>query len=57
MAREMHEKKLQQELERQKEEDEQKRKTRKTKQAPGKEETSLKKPQTSSRQVPLLTGS
>ncbi|XP_032984537.1 hydrocephalus-inducing protein homolog [Rhinolophus ferrumequinum] len=55
LAKEMHEKKLQQELERQKEEDEQKRKTRKTKQAPGKEEPSLKKPQTSGRQITTLS--
>lgn len=50
----MHEKKLQQELERQKEEDEQKKKMRKTKQVPPKEEPVLKKPQPS-RQVATLT--
>ncbi|KAM5208569.1 hydrocephalus-inducing protein homolog isoform 3-T4 [Hipposideros larvatus] len=55
LAKELHEKKLQQELERQKEEDEQKRKTRKAKQGPVKEETSLKKPQTSSRQISTLS--
>lgn len=55
MAKEMYEKKLQQELERQKEEDEQKRKIRKTKQGPIKEEPGLKKPQTSNRQVASLT--
>lgn len=46
----MQEKKLQQELERQKEEDEQKKKIRKPKQGPGKEEPALKKSQLS-RQV------
>ncbi|KAM5296381.1 hydrocephalus-inducing protein homolog isoform 1-T2 [Glossophaga mutica] len=51
LAREMQEKKLQQELERQKEEDEQKKKFRKPKQGPAKEDSPLKKSQTSSRQT------
>lgn len=51
MAKEMHEKRLQQELERQKEEDEQKRKIRKPKQGPVKEELPTKKSQTANRQV------
>lgn len=50
----MHEKKLQQELERQKEEDEQKKKTRKTKQVAAKDEPPLKKSQPS-RQVAALS--
>ena len=55
MAREMQEKKLQQELERQKEEDEQKKKFRKPKQGPAKEDAPLKKSQTASRQVATFT--
>ncbi|KAM9191706.1 LOW QUALITY PROTEIN: hydrocephalus-inducing protein homolog [Dugong dugon] len=51
LAREMQEKRLQQELERQREEDELKRKIKKPKQGPIKEESPLKKPQATSRQV------
>lgn len=47
----MHEKKLQQELERQKEEDELKRKVKRPKQGPVKEEPLTKKSQTVNRQV------
>ena len=50
----MQEKKLQQELERQKEEDELKRKNKKPKQGPVKEEPSTKKTQILSRQVATL---
>lgn len=52
----MQEKKLQQELERQKEEDELKRKNKKPKQGPVKEEPSTKKSQIPSRQVATLPG-
>ncbi|XP_070253950.1 hydrocephalus-inducing protein homolog isoform X4 [Myotis yumanensis] len=52
LARELHEKKLQQELERQKEEDEQKKKMRKTKQLAPKEEPALKKSQPSRQEEP-----
>ncbi|KAG8523663.1 Hydrocephalus-inducing protein, partial [Galemys pyrenaicus] len=51
LAKEMHEKKLQQELERQKEEDELKRKIKKPKPGPVKEEVPLKKTQAASRQI------
>lgn len=51
----MLEKKLQQELERQKEEDELKRRNKKPKQGPVKEEQPVKKSQTPSRQVAALT--
>ncbi|XP_037371987.1 hydrocephalus-inducing protein homolog isoform X2 [Talpa occidentalis] len=51
LAKEMHEKKLQQELERQKEEDEQKRKIKKPKPGPVKEELPVKKTQGASRQI------
>ncbi|XP_057569314.1 hydrocephalus-inducing protein homolog [Hippopotamus amphibius kiboko] len=50
-ARAMHEKKLQQELERQKEEDELKRKNKKPKQGPVKEEPSMRKSQIPSKQI------
>lgn len=50
----MQEKKLQQELERQKEEDELKRRNKKPKQGPVKEEQPVKKSQTPSRQVAAL---
>lgn len=55
MAKEMHRKKLQQELERQKEEEELKRKFKKPKQGPGKEEPPGKKPQAANKQVVSLT--
>lgn len=51
----MHEKKLQQELERQKEEDELKRKVKRPKQGPVKEEPPTKKSQTANRQVATLS--
>lgn len=51
----MQEKKLQQELERQKEEDELKRKVKKGKQGPIKEEPPPKKSQASNKQVTTLT--
>lgn len=55
LAKEMQEKKLQQELERQKEEDELKRKIKKPKPgAPGKEEPPLKKPPAANKQVAAL---
>lgn len=53
----MHEKKLQQELERQKEEDELKRRVKKPKQGPVKEEPPLKKSHIPSRQVATLARS
>ncbi|XP_077612463.1 hydrocephalus-inducing protein homolog [Crocuta crocuta] len=55
LAREMHEKKLQQELERQKEEDELKRKVKRPKQGPVKEEPPMKKSQTVNRQTLTFT--
>lgn len=51
LAREMQEKKLQQELLRQKEEDEQKKKIKKPKQGPVKEEPPAKKPQAANKPV------
>jgi hydrocephalus-inducing protein len=51
MAKEMQEKKLQQELERQKEEDELRRKIKKPKQGLMKEESPLKKSQATNKQV------
>ena len=51
----MQEKKVQQELERQKEEDELKRRNKKPKQGPVKEEPPMKKSQIPSRQVATLT--
>lgn len=53
----MHEKKLQQELERQKEEDELKRRVKKPKQGPVKEEPPLKKSHIPTRQVATLARS